>query len=289
MGILLIHEPAAGNAPWPAERLLGLLAGAGFGDAEHRSMSDGDVGEALCRARKLVVAAGGDGTVARTAIALPDRSVPLLILPMGGANNICRAQDAFGEIEALVRGARDASTTPLGVGEARGRWGVRCFVEAVGLGAVARTTAALQDAKLEADRKSKIGRAALRETVSTLEPIRALITIDGEPFTTPCLLFEVMNIATIGPNLALGPSGQPHDGAFSVVWLPVEGREPFLEWLDDPRGQAPLPWRRARTVTVEAPDEPLRIDDKTVEWDGSRMELRLEPEPVRVMTMGGAP
>ena len=282
MGVLLIHEPTAGDAPWPAKRLLALLAAAGL-DAEHRSTADPDFAEVLARTRQLTIAAGGDGTVARVATGLPDRSVPLLILPMGSANNLSRSLGVFGEIEDLIAGIAGAATTPLGIGEARGRWGVRRFVEAVGLGAIARVTAALQDARLQGDSKREIGRRTLRETVEALEPIRAVIYVDDALFSAPCLLFEIMNIAMIGPNLPLGPAERPNDGALAVVWLPVDARESFLAWLQAPDGPSPMRSVRARLVTVEAPDEALRIDDKTVEWDGSRIDFRLEPEPVNVL------
>ena len=50
----------------------------------------------------LVVAAGGDGTVATAARVLAGRKIPLAILPLGTANNIARSLNSDGPLDTLV-------------------------------------------------------------------------------------------------------------------------------------------------------------------------------------------
>ena len=52
--------------------------------------------EALAQAEGLVVVAGGDGTVGKVIAQMPDRGVPVAILPLGSANNIARSFNVAG-------------------------------------------------------------------------------------------------------------------------------------------------------------------------------------------------
>ena len=251
-------------------------------DPRYRSADEEGWAADLAACRDLAIVAGGDGTVARLATALPDRSVPIALLPTGSANNIARSLGAFGELADLIATLPEASERALPVGAARGRWGVRLFVEAVGLGAVADTVAALQDEELKGDDKRQAGRDALCRTLRQGEPLRAAPVLDGTALADDILLFEVMNIETIGPNLSLAP-GAPAETGFEAVWLRLEMRDAMLAWLEGgATGPSPLDRRAVRQVTVQARDERLRIDDKTVTWDGHHMDLRQDGEPLRV-------
>ena len=288
MGITLFHQPGAGEEAWSAERLLSGLAGAGI-RATYCSTAEDGWRDCVASARELVIAAGGDGTVARIASSMPDRNVKLALLPLGSANNIARSlgyPDA--EVADLVAGFSTSPTeAKLRIGEVRGRWGVRRFVEAVGLGALARTVATLQDASLVGENKRRAGRAALARTIAHAAPVRAAVCADDESLSEPALLVECMNISTIGPNLRLAADARPGEEHLSLVWLPQDARDAMIEWLREPDGSPPpVRHRRVCRVEIDALDEPLRIDDKTVEWDGSRISLRLLDPPITVLVPG---
>lgn len=291
MGVTLFHQPDSGETDWTPDHLLGALEEAGI-KAKYQSTDEEGWKEAFSRTHELAIAAGGDGTAARVAIAIPDRSVPLAILPLGSANNIARSlgyDDS--DLDAIIRGlVGEPDETAIRVGDAKGHWGIRKFVESIGLGALARSTAGLQDDKLDGDQKRQAGRDAFRDRVATIEPLRVSVHVDGEPLGERALLLELMNIPMIGPNLRIGPDVDTADPHVAAVYLPESGREAMLDWLSDPdvKGAPPLRTIHGTTVDLDAHDEALRIDDKTVEWDGHHLRIRLEPVPVRVLRPGRA-
>lgn len=289
--VRLFHQPGAGERSVTPERLLERLRAAGI-RASYQSLKEDGWRERLAETRELAIAAGGDGTVGRLATAMPDRSVPLAILPLGSGNNVAKSlgyQDT--ELDHVIAGLARPRRRHLRIGEARGRWGVRLFVESVGLGALARSTAELENESLDGPEKLARGRAELARTVRGIAPLRLSLFGDDEPLDEPALLVECMNIGTIGPNLRLGLDADPGGDYLSLVWLPTGWRDDFLGWLEHREGAGPAPVRsrKVRSVTFQADDERLRIDDKTVTWDGSHMSLRLLQEPVTVVLPGAPP
>ena len=99
-----------------------------------------------CRAvradAELIVAAGGDGTVAAVAREMPGRELALAVLPLGTANNIALSLGCDGPLDALIEHWTQARVIHADLGVARGPWGERRFVEGVGGGLVARSIAA---------------------------------------------------------------------------------------------------------------------------------------------------
>ena len=122
------------------------LKTAGF-QPKYQSSKD-DYKQTLHKRWDLVIVAGGDGTVARVARHLHNRDIPLAILPIGTANNVARALGLNDYIEALISQLPTAQPKRLDIGVARGPWGKRRFLEAVGFGtiakAIAHTTRSLQ-------------------------------------------------------------------------------------------------------------------------------------------------
>ncbi len=93
---------------------------------------------------EIVVAAGGDGTVALAARMMAHRGIPLAILPIGTANNIARSVGIRGSIGDLVGGWTTARRVPFDLGIADGAWGRCQFAEAVGGGLMPTAMADMQ-------------------------------------------------------------------------------------------------------------------------------------------------
>jgi diacylglycerol kinase (ATP) len=74
----------------------------------------------IWRALGLVAVAGGDGTVAKAARHMPDRNVPLALLPTGTANNVAHSLDLLGEAEEIAANLQGAPTRPLDLGSVKG-------------------------------------------------------------------------------------------------------------------------------------------------------------------------
>ena len=117
MRVTVIHNPSAGEGRTSADELHAALQRAGI-KASYCPPGDPGLLAALSAPADLVAIAGGDGTVARVATRLPDRGVPVTILPLGTANNIARTFGIESNLSDLVAGWRDAAERRLDVGVA---------------------------------------------------------------------------------------------------------------------------------------------------------------------------
>ena len=137
MRAIVLHNPTAGSGDVAAEDLLAALAAGGIA-ARYCSTKQGGFKHALRKASDLVVAAGGDGTVLKVIRHLRNRSVPIAILPLGGANNIARSLGITADPLKIARaGWGETNARRLDIGTAAGPWRKRLFVESVGIGALA--------------------------------------------------------------------------------------------------------------------------------------------------------
>ncbi len=286
MTVTLFHHPGAGEGEWPADRLLGALRDAGF-DPAYASLDEDGWERNLAETDELVIAAGGDGTVASIATRLGGRPVRLAILPTGSGNNIARSLGCFDTLERIIPRLPHAAEAPLRICRADGPWGTRLFVESVGLGVLAHATAALQHEKLEGTEKRRRGRESLAEALDLLEPVSCAVAVDGVPLEGSFLIVEAMNLPMIGANLRLVPETRLTDDRLTLAYLPEGSRRHMRTWLDgDATGPSPLRHVRGRVVTLEGEAQPLRLEDKTQDWDGTRVELGVEPGRVRVLMPG---
>jgi diacylglycerol kinase family enzyme len=265
MKTILLHNPSAGghgDAP-SRDAFLSMLRQSGLEVSLHDSKGK-DLSQALAEPARLVLAAGGDGTVGRIATAMaaaPGAAERLLaILPLGTANNLSRALGSWRSPAHFAEGWHVAARRPLNVAVAEAPGCPdRRFVESVGFGAFAR---AVEHADETGEAGVEAGRAVFQRILSDARPGHARITVDGEAETVETLLVEVMNVALFGPNLVLAPQAEPGDALLDVVTLHPDQRDAMLDWLHAPgSGAPPVTLRRGRKVVVEWPDVPLRLDD----------------------------
>ncbi len=221
----------------------------------------------------LVVAAGGDGTVATAARVLAGSKLPLAILPLGTANNIARSLCSEGPLDTLVAGWADAEPQALDMGFAAGEWGQRIFFESVGAGLIPAGIAAAKAQEEKAREGSSTVKpedavGTFRDVLAHLEPQQWTIVIDGQEQTDEFLLVEVLNIPSIGPNLVLSDEANPTDGWFSVV-VATEAHRGVLDQYLAHRisgGERPLsmPPLHARRVEIRGICD-VHVDDQLLE------------------------
>ena len=82
----------------------------------------------------LVVAAGGDGTVHKTAWQLMGSGIPLAILPLGTANNLARTLGFTESVDEILQSLHCGKGQPFDVGVARRSSRSEYFLEAAGGG-----------------------------------------------------------------------------------------------------------------------------------------------------------
>ena len=270
MKITLIHNPGAGGGQ-DASALVELIAEAGH-DVRHRSTKE-DWKELLKKPADLVVAAGGDGTVRRVALAAADHGLPFAVIPIGTANNIAKTIGLLGDAGELIEtwSASTRARQPFDLGEAVAPWGRERFVEGVGAGLIgdliSREDEIAADATLlghETDRALHL----LSELVRDARVRRWRIKADEADLSGEYFAVEVLNIRFVGPNLPLAPGAFPGDGLFDVVMLREPDREPLLDYLEKrmhlASGQLPeLRCTRAREIEIDAPASVRwHLDDK---------------------------
>ena len=260
MRTLLLHNPTAGAAHPNADELMRQLKAAGFRPKYQSSKED--YRQTLRKRWDLVIVAGGDGTVARVARRLRNRDIPLAILPIGTANNIARALGLNGDIEALISHLRRAKPKRLDIGVARGPWGKRRFLEAVGFGTIAKAIAHSGPKPPKALRID-MGREALQKYFEEARGERFEIDVDGEVFAGEFLLVEIMNLARTGPALPISFTAEPDDGLLDVVFVFKNDRAPMLAWLNNPEeAPPPVTVRKGRCVRLKWEHSHARIDDR---------------------------
>ncbi len=277
MKATLVHNPTAGDGELSREALTDLLHKAGL-TPFYQSSKIGELTAVLGEPADLIVVAGGDGTVAKVLTQMPDRGVPVAILPLGTANNIASSFGIGGAVDELALGLRDAAEHKLDMGMARGPWGCCYVVEGLGLGALVRTAEKLGKPDGSRQDRLKAARRKVRKILKKAAADRLRITVDGELLPDRQLMVEVLNIACAGPRLFLAPDTDMGDGLIEVGVLEPEQRQEMRRWLEDerPSGPPPMTFKRGRKVSIAWDGTPLHVDDDTPPAEGGRVAVELE-------------
>ena len=247
----------------------------------------------LPRGLDLIVAAGGDGTVATAAGIAANTSAALAILPMGTANNIAGSLGVDASASDLAASWATARRVPFDLGSVRAgskRWLV---VEGVGGGlmpaGIVRATNERRRHREQMAPADEVAAAvrAFRDTLVDLEPRPWTFAIDGKQISDEFLLVEVLNIRSIGPNLMFSPDATPSDGYFDVVMAREHDREALFTYLDRRAEGRParleLPRHHARLVEIESCLE-IHIDDERVDTcELGRISIHIERGAIDVL------
>ena len=282
MRITLVHNPGAGDDRAPdRQTLVDLMTRTGH-EVAYQSARDPEWESALNAPADLVVAAGGDGTVGRVARRMIGRGVPMAAISLGTANNIARSLGvASRSIEEQAAGWSRTRPSTIDAGEARGAWGRRVFIEGLGLGLFASLMS-------EGDRLSvPTAVRTLREYLERQRARRITASLDGVDISGEYLLFQVMNMQFIGPNLYLAPDGRPDDGRFDVVVIRRTERELLgaylAAWeagtLTPPR----LPTVAGRELHIGSGCHMVHLDDRLAPLDRGNGDPMQSPIEVNVL------
>jgi diacylglycerol kinase family enzyme len=283
MRALLVHNPDSGAEEPSAEQMTAWLGRAGYETIYTRSRSD-DLEAQLAQDADIIVLAGGDGTVARVARKLPDRSVPVAILPIGTANNIARSLGIEGEAAALIAALPSAPLVKLDIGRAVGPWGTSRFIEGLGFGALAKAIDG-DGPKPPMPRRIEKGREAFAKALIETAPARYHVVADGKDIDAECVFVEVLNLGMTGPRVMIGPSAEPGDQLLDVVYLPTDRLPAMLGWLKAPEHRPPpVEVLKAHDVSMRWESGRLRIDDETFAEPATPCEIivGIEPESLSV-------
>jgi diacylglycerol kinase (ATP) len=283
MRVALLHNVSAGSEDHDERKLREVIRGAGH-EVVHRVRHVRELTAALqddpC---DLVVVAGGDGTVGRTACALSGWKVPISILPVGTANNTAHSLDLSTDHERAAQGWHRGHPVPFDIGLV-GDGSVRQrFAEAVGWGVFPSVIAKAEKMRsqksvaqtLDRDRKlfGSIARAA--------SPRDYHIELDGRDVSGAYLLVEVMNVPLLGPRLPLSPSSDPADGMFELVLASDEHRAALEELASEGSVTRALPLRveRGARLRVETSDAVMHCDGRLWRHPAGSHKYSIDVDP----------
>lgn len=272
---ILVHNASAGTREPSLENLTAMIEAAGY-RVKYRNSKAPDLEAKLDKQGDLVVAAGGDGTIAKVAkilLAKPEVGSPLAILPIGTANNIALSLGITEPPEALIPRWNETPLRKLSHGIAHAHWGEQRFIEGVGLGSLAEATTPKPKGESPKGRKARInaGRIAFRKAIKHAKPERLYVTVDGTRIEDEVVLIEILNISQVGPRLRLAPNADPGDNLLDVAYVTTEHRGALLEWLDalihddleaGVVGPPPVAVVPGEKITIAWNGMDLRIDDK---------------------------
>ncbi|CAN5380638.1 diacylglycerol kinase family lipid kinase [soil metagenome] len=286
---LLVHNRNSGTEPIDPAVLLEALARRDI-QASYCDHGVDDLGAHLAKDHEFVVVAGGDGTFADVASHIPDRTMPIGVLPLGGSNNIARALAITGTVDEIIARWQPDRMRPLNIGSATDSRGAEAFVEAVGAGAFNHSVKRVDPDPETPEEKRRNGRESFRDVLVGMPAFECSIVTDAWSWSGPTLLVEAMNIRTLGPRLPLAPEADPGDGRLDIVIAMPAERDALVAWLRRPRGRPPVSIRPARSARITIDGQSFRLDDQTRDSQASRetIEVTLESQPVCVLTTSNA-
>lgn len=243
------------------------------------------IGAALSRQDfQLVLAAGGDGTVAEVMAAAHVRGLPMAIVPRGTANIVARELKLPAAWRPGLRRALERYPSTRAVDLVRVNDGYSALAAGIGFDAmVMRSTPRVL--------KYWLGRAAYVLAGAWWLPRAPLfdctIRTDGEEIQLTAVVVLVVNAGMLGAApFRFGPGIAIDDGWIDVcVYRPRNARERVsVLWSiirQHPDGQRILQ-RKARFVEIKAPDVPWHEVDGEV-YQGNVIRAEIIPGGVRVV------
>lgn len=289
MRICLYWNPTAGDE-MPLADVKAQIRDAGH-EVTGVLQKDDDPASAIGTPADALVAAGGDGTVARAARMLAGADLPLAILPLGTANNIATSLGIKDDPAAAIAAWHRQRVTRMDIGVVTDEHGEHLFVEGVGTGLLPKGIAGGRHHPAKhraADVAAEMAwaRGMFLDALEALQPQHSRISIDGEAIEGDYLLVEVLNIASVGPRLRLSAETAPADGLLSLVIAVADDRDAIRahlrrSWEDDDSHAWLKSWRGTR-IEVEGWRE-YHVDDEVCTSERGALTLRIRPSALAVL------
>lgn len=299
-----MHNPKAGSGSHDKNKLMRALHRAGHKPRYQSTKSKGWK-EALTKKTDLVLIAGGDGATTKVAARLVDTGLPLAILPLGTANNLARTLGFRDSPKKIIASLDRGKKRAFDVGVAHGPWGKRPFFEGAGAGLLADYVRKADKDEKKA-KKTKNASPEHEMTRHLIQLRRKLhdypaqewkMTLDGKNISGRYILWEAMNIRSVGPALYLAPWATTKDGELDFVAVREEDRPTLLKHLDariaGRKSDFPLPMATFRRLTVNWENSAIHFDDQL--WPENengrekptRITIRVKPSALVILQSPG--
>jgi len=286
--VVLNPAAARGRAGEREAELREALEEAGFKPNIEKTGKPGDGTELARRAiadgAKLVMAAGGDGTVNEVAQPLVGTEIALGVLPMGSGNDYARVLSVPPTLRAAAKVLAQHRVRAADVGDV----GTHYYLNSLGMGVEGQIAQDYRNMRLL---KGEVGylSATLFEIVR-FRPFRAEVRGDGWQHEAKLLSVSAMNGPYAGGGFHLAPQAEIDDGQLDVALL---GHYPRLVrfWvLPQTRDGTYLKRSRVRSrkadrLTINSDRAlPVHMDGELLASPVSELEIRLRPRALHVLT-----
>lgn len=284
----ILHNTDAGKKEHTKKKLVSLVKSRGF-DCGYSSTKDVDW-EKMNSKTDFLIIAGGDGTVRRMGIKLhkkkSKRKLPILLLPLGTANNIAKSLGIDGHIDDIIKHIEKRKLKKFDVGIVKGRKKDMIFFESFGFGIFPELMKKMKEIP---ERDDATPEENLKDALEQLHnivmnyPAKAYtVIIDGIPNTDHYILIELMNISSIGPNLNLSPKSDPGDGQFELIMIPESQREELANYISYKIKGVEINFVpiviKGKNISVATPAGYMHIDDELKLMKKAK-NLNIVPEP----------
>jgi len=273
----LVYNPNAGEGQkqQPKEDLISMIEASGY-DCVYSSSKKKAL-KAIDPESVLIIIAGGDGTVRKMVMKLLNKKLkhkrPIALLPFGTANNIANSLGIPKDITLNIASWKDHTLKKFDVGQVLGLDRTRYFLESFGFGLFPKLIKVIQNKKKDDTQTPEdeltMALEELRTLTKSYEGALFRIELDDQVIEENCILLEVMNISSLGPNLNLSNEADPSDGYLDVVIVPVSQRELMERYLEQRSEEKevvfPIKALRTKKLTISYQGTDVHIDDELIE------------------------
>jgi diacylglycerol kinase (ATP) len=278
--------PVTGCSP---EELRAVLAKHGLGDDVIETADEAEataaVRSAIADGVDVIVAAGGDGTVAQVADELRGSDASLGILPLGSVMNVARSLGLPRDLNAAAAVLADGRSARIDVGEVAG-------MPFYGGGSVGLNAAIFR----EADHFDDPDWLSIVRTIWVAiryRPARMVLQLDDRLVRTRALMVTISNGPYTGAGMTVAPDARLNDGLFDVRVFRGFSKWELVRHLVSiafgRRRYAPRvsTYRSRRVRVTSARPLPVRADQRDLGW--TPVEFVTRPAALRVIVPAGSP
>jgi diacylglycerol kinase family enzyme len=278
----IIYNPSSGEANHSSEALLQRYSRPDW-DLGIYSVDEEKWEELPERNPEKVIVAGGDGTVKRVALLLltADMDIPLVIHPLGTANNISRT---FGRVS---REDDLHNSIKFDVGKISGFEEERYFIESIGFGVFPNFVRAIKNEseKDSIKRNKKELMKYFMDIISAYKARKSIVETDKIKLKGKFLMLQVFNTRYLGANMNFAPESYPDDGYFDVRLIPAKRKASFLEYISQKYLDESDPGTlenlfltlRCKKLKIKSKNDNFHIDDGLFKNPGGKIKIRMIP------------
>lgn len=249
------------------------------------SQLDKVVRDAIRSGIKVIVVAGGDGTIDSVVGAMVGSEATLGIIPTGTRNNVAFNLGITGDIASCVALLRRGRQLKIDVGRVHSKLARYWFLEATGLGLVSDLYPMADD--LQHGDLTQIG--GLLSTLISATPSRIRLILDGHKhLDTTAHMLLITNMPFLGPHFQISPKVSFKDGRLDVFTFSDIGKLGMLSYamlsLGGPLEEAGIKHYRARHIKmISKPQMPVIADGNLVSQGAGSLSIHVHPRALTVI------